>query len=164
MSSPCFGKVDYEKLSNKLVGNGTRGRTYVFDALPPQGHPNKDAKQGFLDKLRYLESFQVELGYIKNETKICPNCTREVNISRQKKVDILMATRLLERAAEADRVVLVAGDGDFVPAVEVARKKTKIVLAFARHGRTDASTQLKQACDSRIQMDAGYFSDCLLSL
>ena len=56
-----FGKVDYKKFSEKLVGKDhVRFRTYVFDALPPEGsHPeNREKKQGFLDKLTYLDNFQ----------------------------------------------------------------------------------------------------------
>lgn len=155
-----FGKVDYERLADKLA-SGSRGRTYVFDALPADGS-KREAKQKFLDRLKYLESFQVELGYVKSEKKTCPKCGCAIEFQRQKKVDILLATRLLERAEKVQKIILVAGDGDFTPAVEVAKQKAKVLLAYGEQGNTGAATQLKQACDSRILLDAAYFKDCQL--
>lgn len=146
--------VDYEKLSDKLA-NDSRSRTYFFDALPLK--ENKDNKQKFLSKLSYLKSFQVELGYVKMEGRTCPSCEGVVNIPRQKKVDVLLATRLIERSLETKRLVLIAGDADFVPAIEVAKRKAKIVLAFLP-GIT--AHQLIQAADEKIELSAAYFSDC----
>ena len=155
-------KVDYEKLSNKLAGSYRRNRTYVFDALPHSNEMNQQKKQRFLDKLRYLNSFQVELGYVKLENKHCPKCHQDVQIPRQKKVDILIATRLIERSKQVDKIILVAGDADFVPAIEFARQNSKIAVAYADHASVGAATQLIQACDERIVLDTGYFQDCLL--
>ena len=59
------------------------------------------------------------------ETKTCKTCGQENGIPRQKKVDILIATRLIERSMEVDTLVLIAGDADFVPAIDVAKKKGK---------------------------------------
>ena len=162
------GKVDYEKFTNKLakVENSERQRTYYFDALPyvapsldmASSSANQKNKQKFLDKLSYLDSFQVELGYVKLEEKTCPSCKNAVKIPRQKKVDILLATRLIERSLEVDKIVLVAGDADFTPAIEVAKKKAKIVLAFAP---SSTSTQLKQKSDRKIELSKAFFNDCL---
>ena len=153
-------KVDYEKFTNKLakVENSERQRTYYFDALPYSTSENIKQKQKFLDKLSYLDSFQVELGYVKLEVRTCPSCKNEVEIPRQKKVDILLATRLIERSLEVDKIILVAGDADFTPAVEVAKKKVKIVLAFHP---SSTSTELKQKSDTKIELSKAFFNDCL---
>ena len=158
-----YGKVDYQKLSDKLVGTHQRARTYVFDALPHISSPSHANKQKFLDRLSYYDKFQVEQGYVKMEQRMCPKCQQQIDVPRQKKVDVLIATRLLECSLDQkiDKIVLLAGDGDFVPAVEVAKKKTEIVLAFAEHGNSiGVATSLKKACDVRIKLDATYFSDC----
>ncbi len=157
-----FGSIDYEKLSNKFAENDERDRTYYFDALPLVD-PNKKNKQRFIDKLRYLNSFQVELGYIKPEVITCSHCGADVNVNRQKKVDILMATRIIERAEFVQRIVILAGDADFVPAVEVAKKKAKITLAYAQIGTIGAATELKQVCDTRFEMTADFFENCKLA-
>lgn len=155
-------QVDYEKFTNKLasVENSERQRTYYFDALPYSTSTNIQQKQKFLDKLSYLDSFQVELGYVKPENKTCPACGSNIVIPRQKKVDILLATRLIERSLEVDKIILVAGDADFVPSVEVAKKKAKITLAFHP---SSTSTQLKQSSDRKIELSKAFFSDCLKS-
>ncbi len=160
-----FGKVDFRKLSDKLTGpDHVRARTYVFDSLPESGSPTFSRKQQFLDKLSYLPKFQVETGYVKLEKRTCPKCGETIEFPRQKKVDILLATRLLECSLDLkiDKIVLVAGDLDFVPAVELAKKKTEMVLAYAETQKIGAATQLKKSCDDRIILTPEYFRDCAL--
>ncbi len=141
-----------------------RARTYVFDSLPYSGDQIKSSKQRFLDRLSYLDRFQVELGYVGMERRTCPNCNEVIEVPRQKRVDTLIATRLLECSFDEkiDKIILVAGDADFVPAVEIAKRKTEVVLAYAETGNIRASTDLKKACDRRIRLEQGYFDDCKL--
>ena len=160
-----FGKVDYKKFSDKLIGKyHVRFRTYVFDALPPGNPLNQKKKQGFLDRLGYLDKFQIEKGYVKMEKKTCPNCSKIVYFPRQKKVDILLATRLLECSFDPkiDKIVIVAGDADFVPAIEIGKKQKEIVLAYADTEDIGAATELKTICDIRIVLSKEYFKDCTL--
>jgi len=159
-----FGRVDFQRFTDKLVGGHERARTYVFDSLPLEGSDAKSNKQRFLDRLAYLDRFQVEMGYVRLETKKCPRCGETVEVPRQKKVDTLIATRLLECSFDEkiDKIVLVAGDADFVPAVEIAKKRTEIVLAFAEATNVNVSTDLKKVCDRRIRLEPGYFEDCML--
>ena len=153
--------IDYEKFSDKIA-NRKRGRTYYFDALPykspgaikPQNYAKKES---FLSKLNYLKGFQVEKGYVKIETKKCDNCGKDIGIPKQKKVDVLIATRLIERSFEVDTLVLIAGDADFVPAIEVAKRKAKIVLGYC-DGIT--ARELIQISDEKIELSAAYFNDC----
>lgn len=159
-----FGQIDYEKFSDKLAGEDyTRLRTYVFDALPLG--PSREKKQKFLDRLKYLKKFQVEQGYVKNEKKICPKCKQEIEVPRQKMVDILMASRLFECSLNPNinKIFVLAGDGDFVPAVAVAKTQKEVVLVFAETEKIGAATQLKQICDDRIVLDKSFFDDCKLA-
>ena len=153
--------VDYEKFSDK-ISNHKRGRTYYFDALPYKSPgtskpENYVKKESFLSKLSYLKSFQVEKGYVKIETKICDTCKSNIGIPRQKKVDVLIATRLIERSFEVDNLVLIAGDADFVPAIEVAKRKAKIILGYC-DGIT--ARELIQISDEKIELSTAYFNDC----
>ncbi len=153
--------VDYEKFSDKIAP-GKRGRTYYFDALPykrpkEQESQNYLKKEGFLSKLSYLKSFQVEKGYVKIESRTCELCETSIGIPRQKKVDVLIATRLIERSLEVDTLVLIAGDADFVPAIEVAKRKAKIVLGYCS-GIT--ARELIQISDEKIELSSAYFNDC----
>ena len=155
-------KVDFEKFSDKIA-NQKRGRTYYFDALPYKP-PNETkvsnnymTKESFLSKLNYLKGFQVERGYVKMEAKKCNTCGQENGIPRQKKVDVLIATRLIERSMEVDTLVLIAGDADFVPAIDVAKRKAKIVLGYCS-GIT--AKELIQISDEKIELSSAYFNDC----
>ncbi|MEM0134631.1 MAG: NYN domain-containing protein [Thermoplasmatales archaeon] len=147
--------IDFEKFSDKLANN-KRSRTYFFDALP-FNKENKPGKEKFLSKLNYLKSFQVEQGYVKMESIKCECCGCDVGVVRQKKVDVLLATRLVERSLETKRLVLVAGDADFVPAIEVAKRKAKVALAYLP-GIT--AHQLIQTADEKIELSSAFFSDC----
>ena len=93
-----------------------------------------------------------------------PNCREYVTFQRQKKVDILIATRLLECSFDdkLDKIILLAGDGDFVPAIEIAKKKKEVALAFAEEEDIGVATELKKVCDRRIRLERGYFEDCRL--
>ena len=161
-----FAKVDYQRLSDKLALPHERARTYVFDALPYEGSLTRTNKQRFLDRLKYLDKFQVEEGYVKMDTKECPACKSQIKVPRQKKVDILIATRLLECSFDdrISKIVLVAGDADFVPAVEIAKKRKELVIVYAEEvdRNIGVSTDLKKACDGRIRLHVGYFDDCML--
>jgi uncharacterized LabA/DUF88 family protein len=149
-------RIDLEKFSDKL-SLGKRSRTYFFDALP-YSDDKKPQKQKFLSKLSYLKSFQVEQGYVKIEKIKCEHCGNDVGIARQKKVDVLLATRLIERSLETKRLVLVAGDADFVPAIEVAKRKAKVILAYIPE---ITAKQLLQTSDEKIELSSAYFSDCM---
>ena len=161
MNNLKVGGVDYEKFSDKIA-NYKRGRTYYFDALPYKAHgtlksSNFQSKESFLSKLTFLKSFQVEKGYVKLETKKCESCGNDIGIPRQKKVDVLIATRLIERSTESSALVLIAGDADFVPAIEVAKRKAKIILGYC-NGIT--ARELIQVADEKIELSSAYFNDC----
>ena len=157
------GRLDYEKLTDKLVGDSKRYRTYVFDALPLPGSPRRDRKEGFLTKLDYLDRFQVEPGHLKIERYICSRCGSAIAVAKQKRVDVLISTRMLECSYDSkiDRIVLLAGDADFIPAVEVAKRRTAVVLAYGDTREATASEELKRTCDGRIKLNQDYLADCL---
>ena len=76
----------------------------------------------------------------------------------QKQVDVLLATDLVELALtrEVDRIVLVAGDGDFVPAVDLARRHgVRVCLVHgARHGpQRCVSEELFRLCAQKLAID-----------
>jgi uncharacterized LabA/DUF88 family protein len=156
-----YGTIDYQKLSDKLVHPDQRARTYVFDALP-NSSPQREQKQKFLDRLRYLDNFQVDEGSVRQEVRVCPHCDKDVVLYRQKKVDVLIATRLLEVSfdGKTEKIVLIAGDADFVPAVQIAKQNVEVVLAYGEFGNVGVATDLKKACDKRILLDRGYLESC----
>ncbi|MDD5590120.1 MAG: NYN domain-containing protein [Candidatus Portnoybacteria bacterium] len=67
--------------------------------------------------------------------------------------DVGMATDAIEQAEKLDAVVLVTGDGDFVPLVEYLRVKSGCQVEVIAFGKS-ASGKLKEAADDFIDLCA----------
>lgn len=120
-------RMDWNRVRDALTGlapQRTLLRCYFYDAFPALSSPptsdeqdRYNRKQGFFNALSLLPYFQPRFGYCRYVETI----GQKVPI--QKKVDVLLATDLLQlslRQAITD-AILVGGDGDFTPAVEIAK-------------------------------------------
>lgn len=157
-----FGRasIRYEKVCAVLAGPGELLRTYYYHCPPYQGNPptNEErdrvaAKQRFFDALSRLNRFQVRLGKL---AKRGPDQNGNP-IFIQKRVDIMLGVDMVQLSAtrQIDRAVLIAGDSDFMPAIEVV--KTLGVLTVLWHGpmRRRPSTvhqELWDCCDERFEL------------
>lgn len=80
---------------------------------------------------------------------------RSIN-NKEKKIDTDIVSTVMEDSYEKvvkleDEIVLVAGDKDYVPAIEKIRKRgIKVILCFWGH----ASKELIEACDDFYNMDS----------
>ncbi len=129
-------RLDFGKLYEFVASNGDTdtGRAMLFGSRPP---PN--------DSLWAIaESAGFEL------------VIEDRNVAnREKKIDTGIVTAMLEHAftqadTSEDKFILVAGDGDYVPAVTCLVKRGFTVdVVFWQH----ASRELKTACSSFIEMD-----------
>ncbi len=129
-------KIDYAKFSDRICEEigAKRFRTYYYNCLPViRKGDQKDEKrrqkmQKFLDRLRRLPRFNVDLGRL-----------MEINgVFKQKMVDVKMSLDIADISfdGQVEYVVLVAGDSDFVPAVKRAKKYGRIVHLFYYPGTT----------------------------
>lgn len=115
-------------------------------------------------KLKYVKvDHKVETE--KKKLKLCNNCNFSVDkflqdaglvvISKEKGVDVLLATDLIKDAFrnKYDIALLVSGDSDFVPAVDLVQSLKKQVVNV--HLYAGSSSELRNACDSHtlIQID-----------
>jgi len=148
-------RVSYLKFS-ELVGHGEeRLRTYYYDCAPfvsPTPSPDEKQRQSSFDRfktaLEMEPRFQVRLGRLAKYS--APTGVKFV----QKMVDIYLTIDLVKLSLEhqIQRAVLVAGDSDFVPAIQVARDAGTVVqLYYCCNPRPHE--QLLQACDERILID-----------
>ncbi len=168
LSTPRL-KVDCGKLSAKLSGGKEILRTYYYDCPPHQSKIPTDEekrltakKNSFFNALSNLSRFQVRQG------KLAKRIDADGRpIFQQKRVDILMAVDmvLLSATRQIERAVLLTGDSDLVPAIEVV--KASGVLVLLAHGPRggDANTvhrELWQVCDERQELDANFFKECRL--
>lgn len=142
-------RVDMGLLSDALAGAMERLRTYYYHCMPFVGSPpTVDEKRRFaamdrfVSSLKKLPRFQFRQGKLQHIG----------NEFRQKRVDILMAVDLvrMSSAKQIERAVLVTGDSDLVPAIEVARDCGVVVaLYYSPNARSD---ELLQACDERFEI------------
>ncbi len=163
-------RIDYAKFVDEIIAAlSTKTpnaldllRTYYYDCLPYQSNPPSDdekkrfaGKRRFFQKLSSFERFQVRegrlahRGFDKNGKPIF----------QQKRTDLLLGLDfvLLSSKRQITHAALVAGDSDFLPAVERAQQEGIAVWLF--HGSKNQSAdstyadELWNAADERIALD-----------
>jgi len=83
-------------------------------------------------------------------------------IFQQKGVDILLGidvTRLAIRRA-AQTVVIVGGDGDFIPLVKVAKDEDLIVRLYHSPVAREYAQELWDICDERFPINRDFVNAC----
>lgn len=155
-------RIDLQKLSNYLVPNDNLLRTYYYHCPPYLSQPPTDSqinrfdgKERFFGALRAIPKFEVRLGKL-----VYRGDNKETGkpIFVQKLVDAMLSIDMIRLAAtnQINRVIIVAGDNDFVPAIKVT--KDLGVLTVVVHGpsieeRDSIHSDLWNVCDQRIQID-----------
>ncbi len=134
----ALAKLDYALLSKKMAEPNELLRTYYYNCLPYQSNPPTaeerqrfGQKQSFYAKLNKLARFEVRLGrlvYRGLDPKGRP-------IFEQKRVDLMLGIDLVLLSAkhQITHAVILAGDSDFIPAIEVAKNEGVLIHLF--HGR-----------------------------
>lgn len=124
--------IDYEKFIKWISDTSTILRAYYYDCLPykPSNSTRRERerfskKQKFFFSLEKIPRFcvrQGKLAYRGNDDNGHP-------IFTQKRVDLLLGMDLgsIVSTRKVDEVAIVAGDSDFIPVVEFAKKEGAIV-------------------------------------
>ena len=165
--------VDYGKLAgrirDRIAGDTAEPldilRTYYYDCPPfrsqqptPEEVEQYDRYQRFADALSHLPRFEVRLGRLQLQGRRPDGSP----ILRQKQVDLLLGLDLAQLSGkQLSHVALVAGDGDFVPAVRVAKQEGAAVWLFhgpraGANGRPTFSRALYREADARAEMDEAF--------
>ncbi len=140
-------------------------RCVYFNCLPylsPSPTPEEQEayrkKEGFYQRLQKLERFEVKLGRLAyrgmDESSGKP-------VLEQKQVDVLLAIEMVYASARrsVDTIILLSGDGDFLPAVElVKREGLTFGLAHGPRSGSQLTVQedLWEAADLRLTLDMGF--------
>jgi uncharacterized LabA/DUF88 family protein len=142
-------RVDIGKLGDELAGPDERLRTYLCHCMPyVSAIPTEDEKKRYsaydryISALKRLPRFQFRQGKLQ----------KTPDGFRQKRVDILIAVDIVRMSSnrQIDRVVLIAGDSDLVPAIEAARDAGVVVTLY--YSRNSVHNELLQSCDERIEI------------
>lgn len=155
-------EIDIIKFCNNICDPCERFRTYYYDALPWVGEPpdekdlkRRQIKQQFLDSLNLLHRIDVRLGEVQRKEIKCISGPNHIEFI-QKLVDVLLSVDMvwLSWSDFVDKIILVSGDRDFLPAVETAREAGIIIkLVYANPPYAYVHTNLLMACDERQIID-----------
>lgn len=152
-----FGKakISFEKLVGWMSQGSEILRTYYYHCLPY--HQNSCAtedstfsgKAGFFNYLKKLPRFEVRLGKLEYRGEKDGGGPIYV----QKKVDLLLGLDLAILAVKnkITHAAILAGDSDFLPAVEVAKNEGVSVCLF-HSCKQRAHVDLWTAADERIDI------------
>jgi uncharacterized LabA/DUF88 family protein len=157
-------RVDHAKLVQHFSVGCDVLRTYYYHCLPYQSSPPTpeererfSSAEKFVAALCRLPRFQVRLGKLEYRGKRQDGSA----IFAQKRVDILLGVDMVELSAtrQINRAVLVAGDSDFLPAIEVVKRQGVLTVLWhgprGGHGRpSTCHNDLWGICDERFEIDA----------
>ena len=122
------GKFDYIKLKQELEtrNGGTFYESYYLNSTP---NPPTDQQDGFHTWLKSAPpggpKFRVQLYKLKDFHVVCPKCSNTFERQVQKGVDVGIATLLAKLGSRGkfDRVILLAGDGDFEDVIDYVKSE-----------------------------------------
>jgi len=164
--------IDYAKLVNKLVNTVITNsetdlyllRAYYYHALPWIGRTPTDQeeemwekKKGFFTRLQHLPRFDVHLG----RTQRILNEDGSVTF-QQKGVDVMLASHMVELSIRGfvRHIILLAPDGDYVPAVRMV-KEHGVIVHLAHGQQPPPSAELIKVADERIELTSDFLIDCM---
>jgi uncharacterized LabA/DUF88 family protein len=156
-----FGRmpIDFSVLISRMIGTRELLRTYYYACEPYQSPvPTPEERERFAKCQRFhyalsrIPRFDIRLG--KLEFRGYENSKPNFE---QKRVDILLSVDLVQLAAkhQITDAMIIAGDSDFLPAIEVAKQEGVVVHLY--HGAHPHNDLLKQ-CDERTRMDADFIA------
>jgi len=147
--------IDLKKLSDKLCQPAYRLRTYYFDG-------KDDQRQSFHDGLRFLPRFEVILGDVVERKTACPHCQQPIVSKEQKRVDVQLAVQMVHLATthQVSLIVIIAGDRDFEPSVEIA-KHAGVIIRLIHGPKITTSTDLRQRADETMELTTEFLLEFL---
>jgi uncharacterized LabA/DUF88 family protein len=155
LNRDIFGRkrINYQRLSEELCEpDCVRFRTYYYNCPPYQNDPptpdqrqRKASYDRFIHRLRRRPRFIVREGILRLISRIPFDV-------EQKGVDVLFACDLVRLAARnvIQKAIIVAGDSDYVPAVNIAKEEMVITELVYVPGR--CSPHLYNICDERRRL------------
>lgn len=121
-------RIDFAKFSNLLANGMPILRTYYYNCLPYKSqNPTVEENlrfskmQSFIDALSRNERFEARTGKL----EFRGYDDRGKPIFQQKRVDVMLACdlALLSAKQRIDKAIVVTGDSDFLPAIELSKNE-----------------------------------------
>lgn len=154
-----FGQlqIDYEPFTRWACSGDNLFRAYYYDCLPYQSatpSPDECARMSHAEKthtaLRRLSRFIVREGRLEYRGIEANNGKP---IFQQKRVDLLLGIDMASLASmrRVDAMTLIAGDSDFIPAVEYARDEG-VIIRLAHGPQRTYHQDLWDIADERLEI------------
>lgn len=144
-----FGGVEVHRFPFDYLENETvpikKLETYLTDLLREKGKYMTEAKLLLLDRHLKRVRFYLRLEHFGYRLVLKPVKTYEDedgNPRRKANCDVDMAFYLMRDRDDFERVVILSGDGDFLPVLKFLKKNGKQVIVLARSPRT--AKEIKQ--------------------
>lgn len=148
---PEFG---FEEFSDLLCtrANCERIRTYYYHCRPYQSDPPTSS-----EKTRYADWLKFE-DYLKKIPRLDfrPGRLQRIGATfKQKGVDVCLSVDLVKLACKGiiDKAILITGDSDFVPAVNVAKEEGIVtILYYSKATPLYVHKELLDSCDETYEI------------
>lgn len=145
---------DFEKFSNHLCTRADceRIRTYYYHCRPFQSDPPTPT-----EKMRYAEFAKFE-NYLKKIPRLdfrVGRLQRVAGTFKQKGVDVHFSVDLVKLSCKGiiDKAIMITGDSDFVPAVNVAKEEGIVtILYYCKKPPMYVHNELLDACDETYEI------------
>lgn len=148
--------IDLGKFCNKLIGKRRLIRIYYYNArVGKKEEPERYVHQSkFFDGVAAIPYTELRLGRLvyNNWPNIPPY---------EKGVDVQLATDMLTHSFKNnyDTAILIAGDNDFVSALQAAKDNGKHI-EVALFGKEETSQELRRVADRVIPINSRLLGDC----
>jgi len=160
-----FGEVtiDFKMLVEVLTDGRDLLRTYYYNCLPYQSNPPTQEesrrfanKERFFSYLRKLPRFNVRLGNLAFR-----GIDKKGNKDfEQKGIDTLLSIDMVNLAAtkQVSNIILLAGDSDYIPAIEVTKTHGVGAILYHSQRRDSYHIDLWEACDERFPINQAFIN------
>ena len=175
-----FNAEHFNELFSQLSDEFELRRIFFYDALKdrikdPEGYARQQKFHSSLSKLkvplriktrklRYLANLtREEVDAAATEVGIVDACREKlwallqrlglIRLTKEKGVDVLLVVDAIEEAREntTETIILLSGDADFVPAINLIRKNGLKTVNL--HTYSGSSNELRNCCDRHILID-----------
>ena len=164
--------LDLQKYFTMLRPDDQIQRIWYFTALIDGSH--RQNQEAYLQALDMLPLVEIVLGKYKYKTVKCtlPACTfsgaREFRVPEEKRSDVNIAIQMLDDAysGRADRMILVSGDSDLVPAIHLVKQRFPSIQATvyvpSRNPKRGAAVEIRSAADKHKTLPLNLLARCQL--
>ncbi len=148
-----WARIDYSKLCEVLLNEVPLLRTYYYHCLPyTSPEPTEDQKTEYANADKFQKTLSRLPSFTVRRGKLAYRGTDETGrpVFEQKRVDVALATDLVMHATKRliTHAVLITGDSDFIPAVEIAQSEG-VNIALFYSSNSSPHDELLDAVDSR---------------